>query len=51
LIYDALPTLYVNKKDPSTLIKEFPNITSGYTISNVYSVNSPSFSVSYVEFT
>jgi hypothetical protein len=51
LIYDALPTLYVNKKDPSTLIKEFPNITSGYTISNVYSVNSPAFSVSYVEFT
>lgn len=51
LIYDALPTLYVNKKDPSTLIKDFPNITSGYTISNVYSVNSPAYSVSYIEFT
>jgi hypothetical protein len=51
LIYDALPTLYVNKKDPSTLIKEFPNITSGYTISNIYSITSPAFSVSYIEFT
>ena len=51
LIYDALPTLYVNKKDPSTLIKEFPNITSGYTISNIYSVNTPAFSVNYIEFT
>jgi hypothetical protein len=51
LIYDALPTLYVNKKNPSTLIKEFPNITSGFTISNIYSVNSPAFSLSYIEFT
>ena len=51
LIYDALPTLHVNKKDPSTLVKEFPNITSGYTISNLYSVTSPAFSVTYIEFT
>ena len=51
LIYDALPTLYVNKKDPSTSVKEFPNITSGYTMTNINKVVVAPFSLTYIEFT
>ena len=50
LILSAQPTLRVNYIDPSTLVKDFPTVESGTTISNLVDFEVPAFSFVLIEY-